>query len=88
MKSKLKAPGTERLTLTHDNLLSIFAFKFILRRCRVGGIPAHSQRLHVLLRPVQHHSDRRGHHLPRGKAVQLDPIKPTLKAPGINRLRL
>jgi hypothetical protein len=54
----------------------------------VGGIPAHSQRLHVLLRPVQHHSDRRGHHLPRGKAVQLDPIKPTLKAPGINRLRL
>jgi hypothetical protein len=32
MKSKLKAPGTERLILKYDDLLSIFAFKFDLRR--------------------------------------------------------
>jgi len=32
MKSKLKAPGTERLKLKHDNLLSRFAFNFNLRR--------------------------------------------------------
>ena len=32
MRSKLKAPGTERLKLKYDNLLSNFAFKFNLRR--------------------------------------------------------
>jgi len=31
MKSKLKAPGTKRLKLKYDNLLSSFAFKFNLR---------------------------------------------------------
>jgi len=32
IKSPLKAPGTKRLKLEHDNLLSKFAFKFNLRR--------------------------------------------------------
>jgi hypothetical protein len=32
-KSKLKAPGTERLTLKYGNLHFNFAFKFNLRRC-------------------------------------------------------
>jgi hypothetical protein len=32
MKSKLKAPRAERLTLNYDNLPSRFALKFILRR--------------------------------------------------------
>jgi len=32
MKSKLKAPGTGRLKLMYENLLSNFAFKFNLRR--------------------------------------------------------
>jgi len=32
MKPKLKAPGTERLKLKHDNLPSKLAFKFNLRR--------------------------------------------------------
>jgi hypothetical protein len=32
MKSMLKAPGTKRLKLTCDGLLSSFAFKFKLRR--------------------------------------------------------
>jgi hypothetical protein len=43
MKCKLKAPGTERLKLKHDNLLSKFAFKFNLRRymmvwCDLHGV--------------------------------------------------
>jgi hypothetical protein len=32
IKPKLKAPGTKRLKLTYDQLLSSFAFKFNLRR--------------------------------------------------------
>ena len=32
MKAMLKAPGTKRLKLTHDKLLSSFAFNFNLRR--------------------------------------------------------
>ena len=32
MKPKLKPPGTKRLKLKHDVLLSTFAFKFNLRR--------------------------------------------------------
>jgi len=36
MKSKLKAPRTERSKLKHDNLLSRFASKFNLRRYSLG----------------------------------------------------
>jgi hypothetical protein len=32
MKPKLKSPGTKRLKLFHDELLSKFAFKFNSRR--------------------------------------------------------
>jgi len=32
IKPTLKAPGTKRLNLKYDELLSIFAFKFNLRR--------------------------------------------------------
>jgi hypothetical protein len=32
IKPKLKAPGTKRLQLEFDKLLSSFAFKFILHR--------------------------------------------------------
>jgi len=35
----MKAPGTKRLKLEYDTLLSNFAFKFNLRRC----IKAHSR---------------------------------------------
>jgi hypothetical protein len=35
MKSMLKVPGTQRLKLTCDKPLSIFAFKFKLRRFNV-----------------------------------------------------
>jgi len=37
MKPKLKAPGTKRLNLKCDKLLSIFAFKFHLRRYTMAG---------------------------------------------------
>ena len=33
IKPTLKAPGTKRLKLKYDKLLSSFAFKFSLRRC-------------------------------------------------------
>jgi hypothetical protein len=40
MKPKLKPPGTERLTLKHDELLSKCAFKFNLRRYNLVGASA------------------------------------------------
>jgi len=36
IKSELKAPGTNLLTLQYDEPRSIFAFKFNLRRCNEG----------------------------------------------------
>ena len=36
MKPKLKPPGTKRLKLEYDGLLSNFGFKFNLRRYTVG----------------------------------------------------
>jgi hypothetical protein len=38
MKPKLKAPGTKRLKLKYDNLLSSIAFKFNLRHYIKGWI--------------------------------------------------
>jgi hypothetical protein len=37
IKPTLKAPGTIRLKLHYDKLLSTFAFKFYLRRYTKGG---------------------------------------------------
>jgi len=39
MKSKYKAPGTKRLKLRYDHLLSIFAFNSILRRYIMVSLP-------------------------------------------------
>jgi hypothetical protein len=39
MTSKLKPPGTNRLKLTYDNLLSSFAFKINLRRYNLEALP-------------------------------------------------
>jgi hypothetical protein len=36
IKLKLKPPGTQRLKLEHDGLLSNFGFKFNLRRYTTG----------------------------------------------------
>ena len=40
IKPTLKAPGTKRLKLQHDELLSNFAFKINLRRYNVADIAA------------------------------------------------
>jgi hypothetical protein len=42
MKSKLKPPGTKRLNVEYDVLLSKFGFKFNLRR--YNGVQAHGER--------------------------------------------
>jgi hypothetical protein len=42
MKPMLKAPGTERLKLKYDNLVSRFAFKFNLRRYTPAPSPTSS----------------------------------------------
>jgi len=39
IKPTLNGPGTKRLKLRHLKLLSIFAFKFILRRYNKGKVP-------------------------------------------------
>ena len=69
VKPTLKAPGTRRLTLKSYKLLSTFAFNFNLRRFTVGVPPR----------------GRCGGGATQGRAVQVDPIKPTLKAPGTKR---
>ena len=75
IKATLKAPGSKRLILKYDELLSSFAFNFNLRRhSRVRRCHPRSDRLH----PVDVH----------GKTVQVDPIKPTLTAPITQRFKL
>jgi hypothetical protein len=75
IKPTLIAPGPERLKLKRDKLLSTFVFKFNLCRFTKG--------------PLQRagHGDG-GHAEPRGRAVQVDPMKPKLKPPGTKRLKL
>ena len=78
MKPKLKPPGTKRLKLKCDSLTILlqFCFQFQLAPLRHGA--------------PQHRVGRRAgqHHQAHGQAVQVDPITPTLKAPGITRLKL
>jgi len=59
IKPKLKPPGTKRLKLKCDMLLSTFAFKFNLRRCNW----AHEIALYVeadVLRPLEYQVGRHG----------------------------
>ena len=71
----LKAPGTKRLKLKCDILLSTSAFTFNLRRY-VTALQTFGVALYA---PIVERL---------GRAVQVDPIKPTLKAPGTKRLNL
>ena len=75
MKPILNAPGRTRLKLEHVKLLSNFAFNFNLRRYRGDDTEARGQEA------------RPGAEL-RGRAVQVDPMKPRLKAPGTMLLKL
>ena len=75
MTPKSKAPGTKRLKLCYDIVLSSSALKFNLRRytleVRGAFFTLFSGELKIL-----------------GRAVQVDPMKPSLKAPGTNRLKV
>ena len=66
MKPVLKALGTELLILKCGELLSRFAFNFNLRRCSTGSRSRTSRTIRCVL---------------QGRAVQVDAIKPVLKAP-------
>jgi hypothetical protein len=81
MKSELKAPGTKRLKLTYEILLSIFAFNFTLRRYTSGGVPRCQavRRRRPLRRRVP---------AALGRAMQVEPMEPILKAPGTGHLKL
>jgi len=80
IKSTLKPTGTKLLKLCCDEPPSNFAFKFKLRRYIEVfpdlWIPVPEMELRVLVGAVS------------GRAVQVDGIKPTLKAPGNTCLRL
>jgi hypothetical protein len=76
IKPKLKPPGTKQLKLKIDILLSTYAFKFNLRRYKVG--PGCGRAPHGLRRRVPH----------EGRVLQVDPMKPKLKPPGTKRLKL
>jgi hypothetical protein len=83
MKLKLKAPGspgTKRFTLICDFLLSSFAFNINSRRYSTGSCRRRRRWWSARRAPAPGPS--------RGWAVQLDPIKPTLKPPETKRLKL
>ena len=73
-KSELKLPRTQRLTLQYHEPLSNFAFKLDLQRYTMGVSIAASSAVAGAV--------------PRGTAVQLDPVKLTLKAPKYKLLKL
>ena len=72
IKPNLKAPGTKRLKLAYGELVSSFAFKLKLRRYN-KVVPKTAANFRALC---------------TGEAVQVDPIKPKLKPPGTERLKL
>jgi hypothetical protein len=74
IKTQLKVPRLSVLKLQYDELHSNFAFKFNLRRYTQDA-DTHAARPHAwrLLLPRQ------------GRALQVDPMKPTLKPPGSQR---
>ena len=78
IKPELEPPVSKRLKLKCDEPLSNFAFKFNLHRYTkelVEECPAAAAMFAAASEIL-------------GRAVQVDPIKPTLKAPGTKRLKL
>jgi len=70
----------QRLNLTYDETLSNFAFKFNLRRyMSVGGVSLDGDAFVAIANAATVHY---------GRAVQVSPIKPTLKASGTRRSKL
>jgi hypothetical protein len=68
----LNQPGTQRLKLEYDKLLSSLALNFKLGRCT----KAHCMHPHDI--PGDYN----------GRAVQVNPMQPKLKPPGTERLKL
>ena len=71
----LKAPGTKRLKLDFDELLSTFAFNFNLRRFIEAEVDVFYDDGNVQLEL-------------HGKAVQIEPMIIILKAPETKRFKL
>ena len=90
VKSTLKALGTEQLKLEYDGLLSRFAFKFNLRRYTEDATLLETLATRDALRSAGAGGFRLNavDETMLGMAVQLDPIKPTLKPPGPKLLKL
>ena len=95
IKHTLKAPGYERLKPRCDDMLSSFGFKFNLRRYTM--VVAGSDTTAVAVAWTVHHLAGAPEWQRRcrdevlatlGRAVQVDPIKPTLTAPGTKRLKM
>jgi len=82
------------LKLKYDQLLSNFAFNFNLRRY-TPVVTVASTRIQCMMPAMQDASGANTNDHTRtytitlaiGKAVQVDPIKPTLKPPGTKRLK-
>jgi len=79
----LKAPGTKRLQLKYDKLLTIFAFNFNLRRYMKGVLDEFGGVSAQVLDLSDANIWGGG-----GRAVQVHPMKPTLKAPETKRLKV
>jgi len=103
IKPALKAPGTNRLKLIYDGPLSNLAFKFNLRRYSLDEEDTCSVRFEpaklfytdmwlgytfVAVREMPKLGSRDVTPVILGRAVQVDPMKPIVKAPGTKRLKL
>jgi len=84
LKPTLNAPGTHRLKLEFDGLVSNFAFNFNLRHYSWDAMVVCTQ----LGYPTAYVYAVSSAYFGQGSAVQVDPIKPMLKAPGTKRLKL
>jgi hypothetical protein len=62
IKPTLKAPGTKRLNLQYDELLSIFAFKFNLRRYAMDDVRKRVVMSRVVVRVARHRISAVGPH--------------------------
>jgi hypothetical protein len=86
IKPRLEAPGTKRLKLKYNHTIKCFQFCFNFAFNQLAplhqGLRGSAENVGELRR--QHQRGRAGHY---GRAVQVDPIKPTLKAPGTKRLK-
>jgi len=80
IKPTLRAPGTKRLKLQYYEMLSRFPFKFNLRRYNKERAAKKAKAKQETVKGVETPGVASDDLV---ETVQVDPIKPTLKAPGI-----